>query len=221
MLAAAKQDMEVSVSRVQRQKARTAAAKGEADMYLARGMHIRAPACTRDGQASVAHMRHQLKELGGTAPTALKDLRGRRPHELRAARSRGTGAARARQHETRLGTRHAQALAAGELHRLGALRRIFRAWVGCAYAANARKVTRAQKTRYVLVCRTGEGRVVTCKVNCTTIGREVKHMLTKLLNLPLNTQMAIICKGTEVGDEQTLTFHGITQDNDIVEVFIG
>ena len=62
---------------------------------------------------------------------------------------------------------------------------------------------------------------MTCKVNCTTIGREVKHMLTKLLNLPLNTQMAIIYKGTEVGDEQTLTFHGITQDNDIVEVFIG
>ena len=221
MLASAKQDIEVSSSRVQRQKARVVAAKGEADKYLARGMHIRAPTCTRDGQASVANMRRQLKDLGGTAPTALKDLRGLRPHELRAARSGNTGAVHVRQHEATLGTRHAQALAAGELHRLGALRRIFRAWVGCAYAANMRNVMRAQKRRYVLVCRTGEGRIVTCKVNCTTVGREVKHMLMKLLNLPPNTQMTIIYKDTEVGDEQTLTFHGITQDNDIVDVHIG
>ena len=46
-------------------------------------------------------------------------------------------------------------------------------------------------------------------------------MLMKLLNLPPNTQMTIIYKDTEVGDEQPLTFHGITQDNDIVDVHIG
>ena len=97
------------------------------------------------------------------------------------------------------------------------MRRIFRGWVKQAHCSNVRKVARIAAQRQVLVCRTGEGRVVTCMVDCTTIGHEVKQQLVRLLNVPVTSKMALVYQGTEVGDNQTLAFHNV-RNNGIVDV---
>jgi hypothetical protein len=170
-----------------------------AEMHLSNGMHIRAPSCVRGAEDAVGTMRAALRAGFGTAPTALKSLAGRR-------------------FDARPGTRVVQSIATGELHRLGLLRKVLRAWVRAAHGANKRRIERIAHARYNVILRTSLGRTIPLKCHSTNTGAEIKAILQRRFGYGA-ASVTLATRGVEIGDRQTLVTHGVP-NNGIVSVIL-
>ena len=170
-----------------------------AEMHLSNGMHIRAPSCVRGAEDAVGTMRAALRAGFGTAPTALKSLAGRR-------------------FDARPGTRVVQSIATGELHRLGLLRKVLRAWVRAAHSANKRRIERIAHARYNVILRTSLGRTIPLKCHSTNTGAEIKAILQRRFGYGA-ASVTLATRGVEIGDRQTLVTHGVP-NNGIVSVIL-